>query len=196
MRLRCRFSLVSPQTWQPDPAADRGAADPDVRAALASAYADRDAYLRAIVRLCTARLILPTVEAPPDARPGVSKRDGHDDHDGDVDADAHEPRAAVLLRSASGEQAVLAFTGMDALRAWNPAAHPVRCTLDDVAATVDETESSSILVDVAGPHQLVIGPDAVAELARGRRLVELDAGGFGWLFLAESGSTDHGQVSH
>lgn len=188
---------MADQPWRPDATADRGQADPLVRAALAAAYDDQIAYLRAVAALCVARLILPTVEAPDSAEPGVSKRPGapdhghghgpdDHDHDGDDASDpGHRPRAAVLLRSASGEKGVLTFTGMDALRAWDASAHPVRCTLDDVAATVLETESSSIVVDVAGPHQVVLGADLVAELAQGRRLVELDEGQFGWLFTAE-----------
>lgn len=184
---------MNSQAWQPATGVDRGEADADLRRALSTAYDDIEGYLDAIARLCTARLIMPTVEAPEDAEPGVSKRTGEDpghdhgdDHDHEHEEGAgHRPRAAVLLRSSTGEKGVLAFTGMDALRSWNPGAHPVRCTLDDVAATVAETESSTIVIDVAGPHQLVIGADAIAQLAQGRRLVRLDDGGFGWMFLAE-----------
>ncbi len=178
---------VNPERWQPTSGpVDRGDADPDLRRALASAYDGGDAYARAVAGLCTARLILPTVEAPADAEPGLSKvADDHDhDHGDDHDHDAeHAPRAAVLLRSASGAKAVLAFTGYDALRAWRSDAHPVRCTLDDVAATVLETGASTIVVDVAGPHQVVIEADLVAELARGRRLAALADGTFAWLWI-------------
>ena len=43
------------------------------------------------------------------------------------------------MTSASGASGVLAFTGLDALRAFDPMARPVPCTLDDVAATAVET---------------------------------------------------------
>lgn len=168
--------MTSPQ-WQPAADPDRGQADPEVRDALAHGYEGEAAYLRAVATLCTARLILPTVEAPEDAEPGVSKADDHEHRH------EHADRATVTLRSASGEKALLVFTGYDALRAWNPEARPVRCTLDDVAATVLETASDSILVDVAGPHSLVIEGPLVAELARGHRLVELPDSGFGWLWV-------------
>lgn len=178
---------MSSVPWQPRAVpVDRGEADPALRVVLASGYDDGDAYVRAVSALCTARLILPTVEAPPDAELGLSKADDPDDPN-DLDHDegdlGHSPRAAVLLRSASGEKAVLAFTGYDALRAWRTDAHPVRCTLDDVAATVLETGASTIVVDVAGPHQLIIESDLIAELARGRRLAALPDGTFAWLWL-------------
>ncbi len=174
---------MSSVPWQPSPVPlDRGGADPGLRAALASGYDDGEAYARAVAALCTSRLILPTVEAPPDAEPGLSKADDPD-HDHEESDTGHAPRAAVLLRSASGEKAVLAFTGYDALRAWRTDAHPVRCTLDDVAATVLETGASTIVVDVAGPHQLVIETDLVSELAQGRRLAALPDGTFAWLWL-------------
>jgi len=173
---------VNSASWQPTSSVDRGQADADVRVALAAAYTGGDSYARAIAALCTARLILPTVDAPAEAEPGASKKG--DDHDhSDADSHGHPELAAVLLRSASGEKAVLAFTGMDALAAWRPDAHPVRCTLDDVAATVAETESSTIVIDVAGPHQLVIESELVAELAQGHRLAELEDGSFAWVWV-------------
>ncbi len=167
--------------WQPDADVDRGDADPAVRRALASAYDGEDAYARAVAALCAARLILPTVPAPPEAEPGASSRHDHDD--GRTDGPGPE-MAVVQLRAATGQKAVAVFTGTDALQAWRADARPVRCTLDDVAATVRETGSAAILVDVAGPHPVVIEEPLVGELAQGHRLVALREGGFGWLWLA------------
>lgn len=177
-----------PEPWKPSPASDTGLADPHVRRALAAAYQADEGYARAVAALCTARLILPTVEAPQRAEPGRSHgKDEEMTHRalqppaGRAD---HPEMAAVLLRNAHGDRAVVVFTGMDSLAAWRADAHPVRCALDDVAATCAETGASSILVDVAGPHPLVIEQGLVSELARGRRLVELPDGGFGWMFLS------------
>lgn len=174
-----------PEPWKPSPASDTGLADPSVRRALAAAYHADEGYARAVAALCTARLILPTVEAPAQAEPGRSHAEAPDHGTlqppaGRVD---HPEMAAVLLRNAQGDKAVVVFTGMDALAAWRADAHPVRCALDDVAATCAETGASSVLVDVAGPHPLVIEQGLVAELAQGRRLVELPDGGFGWMFV-------------
>lgn len=182
---------MSGSGWSPaSGSVDRGEADEAVRAAMASAYDGGLAYARAVAALCTARLILPTVDAPDEAEPGVSKRDAsasdHQHGDGHVHAEAgvgHAERAAVLLRSSSGQKAVLAFTGYDALHAWRPDAHPVRCTLDDVAATVNEAEATSIVIDLAGPFPLVIEHDLIAELAQGHRLAQLDDGAFAWVWL-------------
>lgn len=155
---------------------DTGAPDPVVRAALARAAADEPdphtAYLRAVAALGGARLLMPVVAH------------GDDSMDG-PDPDRHAEMAAVSVRNAAGQQALLAFTGVDALNAWQAGARPVPADLSEVAATVAEAGCELLLVDAAGPAPLLIGADLVAELARGRRLVELEAGGFGWMFLRE-----------
>jgi hypothetical protein len=153
---------------------DRGEADPTVRALIAEASSDLPtSYLRAVAALCGARLLLPVV---------VTGDDSMDGPDPDRQADL----AAVSIQAADGRKALLAFTGMDALVAWEPRARPVPATLDDVAATVLETGDHALLVDAAGPVPFVLGDDLIAELAQGRRLVELDDGGFGWAYLDTS----------
>lgn len=142
---------------------DHGEPDPEVRRLLAQS-GGADSYARAVAALCGARLLLPIV--------ATGKESPGDPAD----------LAAVMITSADGRTALLVFTGLDSLRAWNPAARPVPCTLDDVAATALETGSGVILVDLAGPSSLVIERDLVDELAAGRRLIELEDGGFGWLY--------------
>jgi hypothetical protein len=150
---------------------DRGDPDPAVRALIADAGSDLPtSYLRAVVGLCGARLLLPVVAT------------GDDSSDG-PDPDRHADLAAVSIKAPDGRRALLAFTGIDAVVAWEPRARPVPATLDDVAATVLETGDDALLVDPAGPVPFVIGDDLIAQLAQGRRLVELDDGGFGWAFL-------------
>jgi len=153
---------------------DRGDADPTVRALIADATSDLPtSYLRAVAALCGTRLLLPVVAT------------GDDSMDG-PDPDRRADLAAVSIAAADGRRALLAFTGMDALVAWEPRARPVPATLDDVAATVVETGDDALLVDSAGPVPFVIENDLISQLARGRRLVELDDGGFGWAFLDTS----------
>lgn len=153
---------------------DRGEADPTVRALIAEASSDLPtSYLRAVAALCGARLLLPVVVTGDDAMDGP-------------DPDRQADLAAVSIQAADGRKALLAFTGMDALVAWEPRARPVPATLDDVAATILETGDHALLVDAAGPVPFVIGDDLIAELAQGRRLVELDDGGFGWAYLHTS----------
>ena len=83
-----------------------------------------------------------------------------------------------------GASGVLAFTGLDTLRAFDPNARPVPCTLDEVAATAVETGAEAIVVDVAGPHLLTIEGELIRPLATGNRLMKL-ADGWGWLSLAD-----------
>ncbi len=148
---------------------DRGDPDPEVRALLAVAGGSRDEYLRAVAGLCTARFLLPIVAVGDDG--------------GDVpDPERHAEMRAVLLTTGDGTTGLPVFTGLDALTAWKPDARPVPCRLDEVAATAVEAGAVAVLVDVAGPSPLVIEDGLVAELADARRLVELDGGGWGWLF--------------
>lgn len=146
---------------------DDGAPDADVRAALAAA-SDRDEYLRAVAVLCGARLLLPIVATGDDGRAGP-------------DLDRKAELAAVKIVAPDGTTALLAFTGLDSLRSWEPRARPVPCTLDEVAATAGEAGATHVVIDLAGPAGFEIGPDLLAQLALGHRLVQLDAGGFGWL---------------
>lgn len=149
---------------------DRGEPDAELRALMAGAYAGDDAYLRTIAALCTGRFLLPIVA------------DGDEASDG-PDPERHAEMAAVLLQSADGRKAVVVFSGIDTLAAWNPRARPVPCTLDDVAATAVETGAAAVLIDPDGPHPVVLEGELVTQLAQGRRLVALEDGGYGWLFL-------------
>ena len=150
-------------------AGDRGEPDPEVRALLSIAGRGRDDYLRAVAALCTARFLLPIVAV------------GDDGGDG-PDPERHAELRAVLLTAADGTTGMPVFTGLDALTAWKPDARPVPCRLDEVAVTARQAGAAAVLVDPAGPSPLVIEDGLVAELAGARRLVELDGGGWGWLF--------------
>lgn len=150
---------------------DHGDADPAVRAALAAA-GDQLGYLRAVVALGGARLLMPIVASG-------------DDGMGGPDLDRHAEMAAVTIENAQGEKALLAFTGIDSMTAWSRDARPVLGTLDEMCATVAEAGATHLLVDVAGPVQFVLGPDVAQQAAKGHRLIELEDGGFGWMYLAE-----------
>lgn len=164
-------------------AGDHGHADPELRDVLARAYQGGTNYPKAIAALCTARLLLPIVATG-------------DEHGDGPDPNRHAEMAAVLVTSAAGDTAVPVFTGVDSMQAWKPEARPVPCTLDDVAATVLETDSQAILVDLPGPHPLVIERGVVEELARGHRLVELPDGGFGWMYLDRVAAASDGAPGH
>ncbi len=158
-------------------AGDRGDADPVVREALAAVGEEATTYLNAVEALCAARLFVPVVAT------------GDDSSDG-PDPDRHAELAAVSVQADDGRRALLAFTGIDSLQAWEARARPVPGTLDDVCATVVEAEASALLVDVAGPVPFVIESDLVAELAQGKRLVRLEDGGYGWLVVSRDAASD------
>ena len=80
--------------------------------------------------------------------------------------------------------ALLAFTGLDALQSWQPAARPVPVTLDHAAATAQAEGATAVLVDCTGPAALAIEGEVLAALAAGHRLVETADGGFGWAIPA------------
>ena len=138
-----------------------GDADPRVRAALAACFTDdpdayRRSYLAAVSTLCAgARLFMPVM------------------------TDAEGEIGAVKLTNEQGSTALLAFTGIDSLTAWDSRARPVPGRLPELAATVTEVGADALLLDVAGPAPLVIGSDVLKPIEGGRRLVKLDDG-WGW----------------
>lgn len=156
-------------------AGDRGDPDPEVRSLLASANRSKDDYLRAVAALCTARFLLPIVAVGDDGASGP-------------DPERHAEMRAALLTTADGSTGLPVFTGLDALTSWRPDARPVPCRLDEVAATAVEAGAVAVLIDLAGPVPLVIEAGLVGELAKARRLIELDGGGWGWLFVEPDSS--------
>ena len=139
-----------------------GDADPQVRAALASCLTDdaaayRTSYLEAISILCAdARLFMPV----------MANKEGE--------------LGAVKLTNEHGNTALLAFTGIDSLTAWDSRARPVPGPPPDLAATVAEVGAEALLIDVAGPAPFVIGADVLKPIEDGAHLVKLNDG-WGWM---------------
>jgi hypothetical protein len=93
-----------------------------------------------------------------------------------ADGDKNADMAAVLMTGADGRQALLAFSSIAAMAAWDPKARPVPILGKDAAqATLDEG-AAAILLDLAGPTFTVIETDDVQHLAAGHRLVRSAAG--------------------
>ena len=152
---------------------DQGLADPAARRAMAAALtgADATAYLRAVAALCGIRLLVPVVATA--TRTGETV--------GGLTSDKEAEMSVVMLQAADGRRALLAFTGLDSLQAWQAGARPVPVTLDRAAQTAQAEGVAALLVDVAGPHPLAVDGDVLASLAAGRRVVETEPGVFGWL---------------
>ena len=144
---------------------DDGSPDPVTRSIIAGVQ-DQHSYIRALVALCTTRFLMPIVATG--------------DETGHPDVDRHAETAAVTL-SDEGVTYLLAFTGIDSLKAWNPDARPVPCLLDELAASVHQAGATQLLVDCAGPTPIVVAGDALAQFAEGFRLVEFTGGEFSWV---------------
>jgi hypothetical protein len=120
---------------------DDGAPDAGLTAALA-AYADDPAREPDVLAaLAQARLLVPVVAVLGEAEV---------DADGLV-RDKSADMAAVLMRGADGRTALLAFTGLDSMRRWDPEARPVPVPAQVAAQAALQDGAAAILVDVAGP---------------------------------------------
>ena len=155
---------------------DSGEASPDIRRLIAAAATEATptAYLRAIAALCTDRLLVPVVATTTRLGETVAG----------LASDKEAEMSLVILQVRDGRRALLAFTGLDALQSWQPDARPVPVTIDVAAQAAKNEELTVVLIDVAGPHPLVIESEVLSELAAGHRLVELADGQFGWMMPA------------
>lgn len=168
-----------------DFAEDDGSAPEGLREVMAAGAAgDQGAYLDAVVELCLSRLLIPIVSA------------GENLHPEGPDPDRHAEMSAVLLQQADGQKAMLAFTGVDSLAAWNPQARPIPATLDRVAEAAVMSGAGTLLIDLQGPVTLALQEPLLTNLGRGRRLVKVEDG-YGWLATrdetpAPTHSHDHG----
>ena len=81
--------------------------------------------------------------------------------------------AAVLLQGADGRLALLAFTGTDSLRAWDPKARPVPVGTRLAARSALQDGAAALVVDVAGPTTLVIEGEDLRGLAAGWTLARV-----------------------
>jgi len=124
---------------------DVGMADPALAAALA-AYADDAAREPDVLAaLAGARLLVPVVAELGEAETGP---DG-------VVHDKSSDMAAVLMRGADGRTALLAFTGLEAMRRWDPEARPVPVSAQVAGHAALQDGAAALLIDVAGPVRYV-----------------------------------------
>jgi hypothetical protein len=71
--------------------------------------------------------------------------------------------AVVSMVNERGERGLLAFTGMDSLSAWDPGARPVPAAAATIAEAALRDGAAAVVVDVAGPHQVVIPREVLTE---------------------------------
>ena len=87
--------------------------------------------------------------------------------------DKSSDMAAVLITGSEGSLGLLAFTGLDALRAWDPQARPVPVPARVAAASAVQEGATALVVDVAGPAMLAIEGDDLAAVASGWTLARV-----------------------
>ena len=96
------------------------------------------------------------------------------DNPAGTDKDAE--MAAVMMTGADGRKALLAFSSVATMTAWDPDARPVPVLGRRAARAALEEEASAVLLDLASPTFTVVETADVEHLAAGHRLVSTDAG--------------------
>ncbi|MBO0842276.1 MAG: SseB family protein [Nocardioides sp.] len=136
---------------------DDGETAPAVAQALQTYAAKELSYGKVLATLADARVLVPVVAVL-----------------GEVEVDeaglAHDKTsdmATVLLTGADGRQALLGFTGMTTMRAWQADARPVPVTLRDAAKAAIQDGADAIVLDLAGPVPFAIEGEDLQRLAEG-----------------------------
>jgi hypothetical protein len=149
----------------PSFAGDDGAADPALLAAIGSG--DHGRMLSALTR---ARLLVPVV-----ALLGEVSYD-----ENGLASDKSADMAVVLMTGRDGRRALLAFTGLASLRAWQADARPMPATAVLAATAAVQEDADAIVIDVAGPRPVVVEAGDVRRLAAGHQVVRLADGSYAW----------------
>ena len=151
---------------------DDGTVSPGVAEILASGAP----YPEKLAVIQHARLLVPVVATL-----------GEADYDAQGRArDKTSDMATVLLQGRDGRLALLAFTSVASMQAWDSAARPVPVGVQAACASALQDSASALVVDLAGPHMFVIEADDLAELAAGRRLVPV-GDRYAWAQTADDG---------
>lgn len=93
-----------------------------------------------------------------------------------ADGDKNAEMAAVLMTGADGRQALLAFSSVETMAAWDPEARPVPVLGRDAARATLAEDATALLLDLGSPTFTVIEMADVEHLAAGHRLAQSEAG--------------------
>ncbi|TMR96739.1 SseB family protein [Nonomuraea basaltis] len=135
-----------PSIPQPLDPADDGSAPPAVAAALAAHQAGTADATDVLNALSGARLLVPVVAMLTESEVGAHG----------LRQEKESEMALPKLVGQDGRQAVLAFTGTEALVRWRPDARPIQATTLQVCQAAVQEKAAAVVVDVAGPVQFVI----------------------------------------
>ncbi|WP_244927862.1 SseB family protein [Nocardioides sp. W7] len=145
---------------------DTGAVPDEVAAALAAydaAPGDARAYAEVIAALQRSRLLVPVVAVLGEVEV---------DENG-LARDKSSDMAAVLITGADGRLALLAFTGVEPMAAWDPAARPVPVLSQLAAQSAIQEGAAALVVDLAGPVRFVVEGEDLRGLAAGWVLAQV-----------------------
>ncbi|OKJ96920.1 hypothetical protein AMK26_29200 [Streptomyces sp. CB03234] len=144
----------------PDPgfSDDDGTADPELAAALAAWAQDRAAEPRVLAALRGARLLVPVVavlgEVEEDEETGLRREKTSD--------------MAVPTLTAGDRRALPAFTSLESLALWDPAARPVAVPLHQALQAAAHEKADTLVLDLAGPVPYQLTGPALLAVAEGR----------------------------
>ena len=170
----------------PDPgfAGDTGGADPRLSVALADYGSGAAAYVDVLDAIQAARLLVPVV--------AVADEVEIDEHG--LAHDKTSDMATVLMQGADGRMALLAFTGLDSLAAWQADARPVAVTCRTAAQAAVQESAAALVVDVAGPVTFAIEGGDLEALGAGWRLARVGEQ-TGWLRPSDDSSEEPAEDS-
>jgi hypothetical protein len=151
---------------------DHGGADPAVAAALQAFAAGTGGEHAVLIALADSRLLVPVIavraSGPADADAdgaGMAGRDGSGKPVLGGGEKASE-MAMPKIVGRDGRQAMPAFTCLDAVQRWRPAARPVPVPASGVWQSAIQ-ESCAVVIDIAGPVPIVVEGSRLAALAGG-----------------------------
>ena len=93
-----------------------------------------------------------------------------------VGGDKNADMAAVLMTGADGRTALLAFSSVATMAAWDPQARPVPVVGRDAARATLAEDATALLLDLGSPSFSVVETADVEHLAAGHLMVRTPAG--------------------
>jgi hypothetical protein len=148
---------------------DHGGADPAVAAALQAFAAGTGGEHAVLIALADSRLLVPVVAVRTDDPAGDGAGTAGRDGSGRPVLSGGEKASEMAMPKIvgrDGRQAMPAFTCLDAVQRWRPAARPVPVPASGVWQSAVQ-ESCAVVIDIAGPVPIVVEGSRLAALAAG-----------------------------
>lgn len=145
----------------PGSAGDTGGADPVLAAARVAFAADGARRPEVLAAMHSARVLAPVVALLGETGTGPTG----------LPVDKTADIVLPLLDDGSGHRAVPVFSCLAEMTRWDPAARPVPVDGPRAAAVALAEGAEGLVLDVAGPHPVVLGPAELQALVDGRGTV-------------------------